>query len=130
MHKIVLAIRIWALAGLAWWRMKREPLPELVMSWSTTSTTSDSRSPHRVSHVVDRVLSIGRWQPRCIIRALIVYRLVSERGYKPNLVIGMPIESDTKDTHAWVELAGKDMGPWPGRGDLESLVAFDENGAR
>ena len=128
--KISLGLQVWVLALIAWWRMKRVPLPDLVVSWSSAALVSDARRPQDLSRIVDRVLTVGRWQPRCIVRALVLYRLVAQRGHEPALVIGMPEKPRSKDTHAWVELAGRDLGPPPGRGQLTGLATFDHNGAR
>jgi hypothetical protein len=128
--KISLGIRIWIMAGIAWWRMKGIPLPDLVVSWSSTTPISDTRRPQDLSRIVDRVLTVGGWQPRCIVRAMVLYRLLSRRGHEPALVIGMSKEPQSKNTHAWVELAGRDLGPRPGKGQLTGLATFDHNGAR
>lgn len=128
--KISLGLQVWVLAVIAWWRMKRVPLPDLVVSWSSEAAVSDTRRPQDLSRIVDRVLTVGGWQPRCIVRAMVLYRLVAQRGYEPALVIGLPKEPRSKDTHAWVELAGRDLGPRPGKGQLTGLATFDHNGAR
>ena len=40
------------------------------------------------------------------------------------LVIGLPHTPADKDAHAWVELAGTDVGPPPGRASHEELARF------
>ena len=71
-NKISLGLQVWVLAVIAWWRMKRVPLPDLVVSWSSAAPVSDTRRPQDLSRIVDRVLTVGGWQPRCIVRAMVL----------------------------------------------------------
>ena len=129
-NKISVGLQVWLLAVIAWWRMKRVPLPDLMVSWSSATPVTDARQPEDLSRIVDRVLRVGGWEPRCIVRAMVLYRLLVQRGNEPALVIGLPNEARSKDTHAWVELDGRDLGPRPGRGQLVTFATFDQNGAR
>jgi hypothetical protein len=129
-QKAFLALRIWSLAAIAWWRMRQEPLPDFVRGWSENRGTGSKRSPLKLSAIVDRVLVIGTWRPRCIVRAMVLYRLIVESGLEPDLVIGLPFESNSKDTHAWVEIDGHDLGPWPGRGHHLEMARFSNAGSR
>jgi hypothetical protein len=128
--KVALALRIWWLAGVAWWKMRTEPLPGLVKQWSFPDAGTGNRSPLKLRRIVDRVLILGGWRPRCIIRAMVLYRLVAETGLEPELVIGLPLESNSKDTHAWVEINGHDLGPWPGRGNHHAMARFSHEGSK
>ena len=56
--------------------------------------------------------------------SLVLYRLLREQGDDAELVIGLPQTPADKDAHAWVELAGRDVGPPPGRGPHEELARF------
>lgn len=78
----------------------------------------------RLSRAVDRCLRIGRLQPRCIVRALVLYRLLRAQGDPAELVIGLRAAAPDRRAHAWVELGGRDVGPRPGRAGHVELVRF------
>ena len=80
MAKVKLILRIavsWARVGVG---LRRRPLPELVAALGNPRTTVPALQPRRLSRIVDRVMRIGSFQPRCIIRALVLYRLLREQG--------------------------------------------------
>jgi hypothetical protein len=65
---------------------------------------------------VDRTLRIGRRRPRCLINALVLFRLLRADGQPAELVIGLVADAPDHEAHAWVELDGVDVGPPPGSG--------------
>jgi hypothetical protein len=121
--------RIWLL-GRVWWSaavvlmtIHRHRLPEAV---ATLGQSSGSRvlPPTLLSRAVSRGLRVGRWQPRCLIRSLVLYRLLRAQGDPADLVIGLAEQPHSHDAHAWVELGGRDFGPLPGRGRHVELARY------
>jgi hypothetical protein len=87
--------------------------------------TAPPRRRHRPStlaRAVDRSLRIGDHRPRCLINALVLFRLLREQGDDVELVIGLPEEAADERAHAWVELQGRDVGPPPGRAGHEEMA--------
>lgn len=71
--------------------------------------------PRRLGRIVDRVLDLGPLDPPCIVRALVLFRMLRRQGTAAVLAIGLPPSPTTPDAHAWVEVAGDVVGPPPGR---------------
>jgi hypothetical protein len=123
--KASLALRIWAWFVLVSWGLRRDALPDLVRRLGTVDPRSrPSVEPVRLGRIVHRVLRIGPWRPRCLLQALVLYRLLRARGEPAELVIGLPREPKDKDAHAWVELDGRDVGPPPGKTGHEQLARY------
>jgi hypothetical protein len=70
------------------------------------------------------VLRVGRYQPRCLITALVHYRMLAEQGQPAEMAIGLPATALSKDAHAWIEIGGTDVGPPPGRGHHLALAHY------
>ena len=122
--KAALVVRIWALYPRVLAGLRREQLPAFVASFGRTGGSRAAHSPARLSHAVDRSLRLGARKPRCLVSSLVLYRLLREQGDDAELVIGLPQTPADKEAHAWVELAGRDVGPPPGRGTHEELARF------
>ncbi|SRR5713226_2131943 len=123
--RIRLALRIWRLFLFVRIAMKREPLPQFVSrlgrSWRSDRAYAQ---PVRVSRTVDRSLRLGRWQPTCLERSLVLYGLLREQGDSAELVIGLPDDASDYRAHAWVEISGVVVGPAPGRGNHVPMARF------
>jgi hypothetical protein len=122
--KARLALRIWALYPRVLVGLRRERLPAFVERLGATGRRRAPLSPDRLSRAVDRSLRLGARRPRCLVNALVLYRLLREQGDEAELVIGLPRTPADKDAHAWVELGGADVGPPPGRASHEELARF------
>jgi hypothetical protein len=122
--KAALALRIWLLYPRVVVAIRREQLAAFVARLGSGGRRRGPLSPTRLSRAVDRSLRLGSRQPRCLVSALVLYRLLREQGEDAELVIGLPQRPADKDAHAWVELAGVDVGPPPGRGSHEELARF------
>lgn len=122
--KADLALRIWALYPRVVVGLRREQLPVFVERLGATGRRRARLSPDRLARAVDRGLRLGDRRPRCLVNALVLYRLLREQGDAAELVIGLPQTPADKDAHAWVELAGTDVGPPPGRAAHEELARF------
>lgn len=123
--KIGLAIAIWYSFVVVVIGLRRLPLPELVQ-WLGRKGPRKRASPEPawLGHVVWRVLHIGRWRPRCLHSSLVLLRLLRLHGHSAELVIGLPHSPSSQDAHAWVEVAGVDVGPPPGQAGHVELVRF------
>jgi hypothetical protein len=123
--KAGLALRIWTLLARVLVGLRREPLPALVARLGRAEGDRAGRlAPDRLSRAVDRSLRVGGRRPRCLVNALVLYRLLREQGDDAELVVGLPARPVDKDAHAWVELGGVDVGPPPGRSGHEELARF------
>ena len=123
--KAGLALRVWAALARVLVGLRREPLPALVARLGSLPDAGPQRlPPDRLSRAVDRSLRVGARRPRCLVNALVLYRLLREQGDDAELVIGLPLRPVDKDAHAWVELGGVDVGPPPGRSGHEPLARF------
>jgi hypothetical protein len=123
-QKARLAVRIWTRFVLVVFDLRREPLPALVERLSDTNgrSTHDRHRPATLSRAVHRSLRIGNRRPRCLLNALVLFRLLREQGEPAELVIGLLPEAPDQRAHAWVELAGRDVGPPPGRFGHEEMA--------
>ena len=112
-RKIILLARVWILFLTAEVAVRREGLPAATRQLG--SRRSHGQYPAALlSRAVSRGLRIGPWTPRCLYRSLVLYALLRETGGTAELVIGIRPDATSSDAHAWVEVAGRDVGPDPG----------------
>ena len=104
--------------------LRREQLPAYVARLGKPRERRAPLSPARLSRAVDRSLRLGSHRPRCLVNALVLFRLLREQGTPAELVIGLQETPADKDAHAWVELDGADVGPPPGKGPHLELARF------
>jgi Transglutaminase-like superfamily len=120
-----IALRAWVLRPAVHVGLRRRPLPELVRRMGEPPAPAVRRHPpRRLGRVVGRALTIGSHEPRCLIAALVLYRLLRAQGEPAELVIGLPPDATGEDAHAWVEVGGIDVGPFPGRRTHVELARF------
>ena len=124
--KVRLAARVWLRFARVRRAVDREPLPAFVSELGGTGRSSprSAHAPATLSTAVHRSLRIGRRRPRCLINALVLFRLLREQGEAAELVIGLPEAARDHRAHAWVELAGRDVGPPPGRTGHREVARF------
>jgi len=122
--KARLATRIGATFLLVHWRLRRSPLPRVVESLSGRDGSSPRVEPRRLSRIVYETLRLGRRHPRCLVNALVLFRLLRAQGDGAELVIGLPETPLDHEAHAWVELDRVDVGPPPGKGSHEELARY------
>jgi Transglutaminase-like superfamily len=124
--RIRLVARIWLRFARVRWAVDREPLPAFVSGLADVngSAARTAHPPPRLSTAVDRSLRIGSRRPRCLINALVLFRLLREQGEAAELVIGLPEAARDHRAHAWVELGGRDVGPPPGRAGHREVARF------
>jgi hypothetical protein len=121
--RVILLWRVWIAALRVQLTLRRHRLPEAVALLGGSSG-QPPLPPALLSRAVSRGLRIGRWQPRCLVRSLVLYQLLRAQGDPAELVIGLTERPDSPDAHAWIELAGRDIGPWPGRGQHVEMARF------
>lgn len=122
-RKVGLLARIWVLAATTQVALWRHPLPVVVARLEPLG--AQRGLPVRTMvRGIHRGLRIGPWRPRCLLRSLVLFRLLRDQGQPAMLVIGLGHEGRTSDAHAWVELAGRDVGPPPGGAGYQELARF------
>lgn len=105
-------------------RIRRLQLPVAVSkAVQSPRLTLPRGTPVNLGFTIHRLLSVGRFQPRCLTLALVHFTLLTRVGLEPALLVGLP-RSDSSDAHAWVELGGIDVGPPPGRDGSTELARF------
>lgn len=78
----------------------------------------------RLGRAVGRTLSPLPFESRCLMRSLVLLRLLARRGETADLVIAArPGEVDGFDAHAWVEMGGHPVLP-PGGPEYGRLVTL------
>jgi len=124
--KVRLALRIWRWFFIARRNVNRRPLPLFVREFGAGPSLSRAGSlpPRYLSRAVDKALRIGGGEPTCLLKSLVLYRLLREQGDRAELVIGLPREARDHIAHSWVELDGADVGPAPGRGRHVAVARF------
>lgn len=124
--KLVLAARVWGTFAVVAVRVRLDELPNLVARLERPSAVRwpGRVDPRRLGRIVEQVLRVGPYRPRCLLTALVLFRLLHRQGDPAELVIGLPERAPSKDAHAWVEVAGVDVGPPPGRGRNEPLIRY------
>ena len=122
---LALALRIWGTFLVLLIQVRRRPLPHVVDALNADPpVVSRQVPPRRLSRTSYRLLRFGPYRPRCLYRALVLFRLLRLQGDRPVLVIGLPQDATGKDAHAWVELEGRDVGPPPGQAGHAPFVRY------
>ena len=121
--RVRLLARVWVTATSVVIGLRRERLPDLIARLGTPAGRRPTPAS-LLSRAVSRGLRIGPWQPRCLIRALVLYRLLRAQGDPAVLVIGLAAANPSTEAHAWVELGGRDIGPAPGANGHRALARY------
>jgi hypothetical protein len=123
--KAQLTARIGGTFLLVHWRLRRAPLPRVVQSFADSDRRTPSRvEARRLSRIVHGTLHVGPLRPRCLVNALVLFRLLRAQGDPAELVIGLPHDPRDHEAHAWVEVEHVDVGPPPGKGSHEELARY------
>lgn len=123
--KVALTGRIWLVFFIVSIGVRRRPLPQFVQRLSKSGRESRLNiHPQRLGRIVHRVLGVGSLRPRCLILALVLFKLLRSEGVPAEIVIGLPERPKDKNAHAWIEVDGVDVGPPPGRAGHEELVRY------
>lgn len=97
--------------GFAKLLMRREDLPSTLgrLRRRAPEGTGDRRGVAagiRLGNIVARVLDALPTDSRCLIRSLVLTRLLDRRGVPSRLVIGVK-PGDAFGAHSWLEVAGR-----------------------
>ena len=124
--KAGLAARTWLEYARVLSSVRRESLPDLVrrLEKPPHRLSLPPLDPARLGRVVARVLTRGPVRPRCLTLSLVLFRMLVRQGTRPQLVIGLPPSPSSHEAHAWVEVAGRVVGPPPGRLGHEEMVRY------
>ena len=123
--KAQIAARIGGTFLLVHWRLRRDPLPRVVESFAGRDRGGTSRvEARRLSRIVYGTLRLGPLRPRCLVNALVLFRLLRAQGDEAELVIGLPHDARDHEAHAWVEVERIDVGPPPGKGSHQELARY------
>jgi hypothetical protein len=123
--RIMLVLRTLYWFGVVRSELRRRQLPQIVDRLRPVERPRSYRIPAgRLGRGVARVLRIGPFEARCLVMALVQYRLLREQGDEPELVIGLERVARSHDAHAWLEIDGRDVGPPPGKGDNEGMLRY------
>ena len=105
--------------------LRIDPLPRLVERLrAAPRERSDDVEPARLGRIVGKSMRVHGRSARCLIGALVLYRLLQERGQAGVLVLGLPEDATDVIAHAWIEVDGADVGPPPGRGRHVELARY------
>jgi hypothetical protein len=87
---------------------------------ATAAVDDTLEEARRLGLAVARILALVPGDTRCLVRSLVLTRLLARRGIPAKLVIGARAAPDFF-AHAWVECAGHPV-LWPGDRSLGRLV--------
>jgi hypothetical protein len=127
-RRLQLAAEIVAAYARARWWLRRGTLAEAVAALRADAAAA--REPDgdqlltgiRLGRSVGRALRALPADSRCLVRSLVLTRLLASRGIRSSLVIGVRSEPEF-EAHAWVECAGIALLP-PGDDSYGRLVEF------
>ncbi len=117
-ERAALAFEILAAYARARRELRRAPIADVVSRLRCAQPAAAARSgshgpagasalaeARRLGHAVTRLLALVPGDTRCLVRSLVLTRLLARRGIPARLVIGARAAPDFL-AHAWVEYAG------------------------
>ena len=113
MRKLRLAAEIVLEYVRASWTLRRHGLEAALAAMPRPSEGDDPRQHEislRMGRAVDRTLSSLPSDPRCLIRAVVLARVLARRGIGSRLVVGVRTVPEFS-AHAWVEHRGMPLLP-------------------
>lgn len=108
-----------------WW-VRRGDLAETMTRLRAAERSRPGQSPEldvtgvRLGRAVSRTLRLLPFDSRCLMRSLVLARLLARRGIDGSLVIGVRPQPSF-EAHAWVEHAGRPLLP-PAEAGYERLL--------
>ncbi len=116
-------------SGVRWWLWRHE-FPDVVAklrqpgALEAPEPVGDASSAHviglRLGRAVSRTVRLLPTDSRCLVRSLVLTRMLARRGLSSSLIIGVRSEPEFA-AHAWVEQAGEPL-LHPGGADFQRLV--------
>ena len=115
--KLRLALEVLAAYAVARWLLLRKTLPEAVAELRRGIADDELRdglveqaTGLRLGRTVVRVLTVLPTDSRCLVRSLVLTRLLARRRIASKLVIAVKSPPDF-GAHAWVESGGRSLLP-------------------
>lgn len=113
------SVHDWGVFAQAWiwllrtdWALRVQPFPR-VRDWATVDAPGKGASAEevrRVARLVDCAARHHLYPMRCLRRALVLQRLLWQRGIVTALRLGVAREGDALNAHAWLEREGRPLG--------------------
>ncbi len=105
---------VWTYATVRWWLVRRG-LPHAVKAARHRPAVPvlaehPISSSLRLGHIVQRTLGILPFDSRCLIRSLVLTRLLARRGVTSTIVFAAKSKPSFQ-AHAWVEYSGVPLLP-------------------
>jgi hypothetical protein len=105
--EVRLALEILSAYARARWLLRRYDLPTTIRILRAPlrrqpADSGQDEAGVRLGHAVGRVLDVLPLDGRCLMRALVLSRLLAVRGIDSSLVIGVTAEPEF-GAHAWVQ---------------------------
>jgi len=85
------------------WRSPRRWLPAAASSAPSPGFPASAAAADRIAHLVDAIYRRLRFEPTCLTRSLVLYRLLRARGIPCQLRIGLRKNQAALEGHAWME---------------------------
>jgi hypothetical protein len=121
----LILIEAWALLPVVDVMLRRRPFP-LVQAWAGRRSRRPGvmkkggqgegiRRAERMRYLVDAAANNHLYRLTCLRRALVLQRLLGQRGIGSELRFGVQKSETGLEAHAWVEVEGQAVGEKPGR---------------
>ena len=115
-QRVVLTIEVLATYCTVRWAIRGDDLPGAVArlrrDFEQAGPAEEDRhgSASRLGYVVSSILKLLPTDSRCLMRSLVLTRLLARRGVPSTLIIGVSAAPEFA-AHAWVEHAGRPLLP-------------------
>ena len=123
--RVRLAVEIWTTYVQVRWLVLRHPIDQVVEQLRGGAAADRPAAEaqgvaRRLERPVVRSLGILPWDSRCLMRSLVMLRMMARRGVACDLVLGARTQEAFK-AHAWVEHQGHALLPTLGFETLTSI---------
>jgi hypothetical protein len=110
-RRVLVGLEILGIYPRAWWLLHHRRLPATLETLRPGGGEGDPppeglATAAFLGHAVTRLLTPLPLDSRCLIRSLVLTRMLARRGIPGRLVIGVN-PGETLAAHAWVEVAGR-----------------------
>jgi hypothetical protein len=112
-ERLQLAAEIMTAYALVRWRLSRLPFAAAVAALRATSRPTakvSQEAAFRLGQTVQRTLRVLPFDSKCLVRSLVLMRMLTRRGVDCTLVIGARTKPEFA-AHAWVERDGVPLLP-------------------
>lgn len=122
--RLALALEVLRIYGVARWALTRHGVPGAVerlrgrLAGPSPDPDIAVRAGVRLGSAVERTLRLMPADSRCLVRSLVLVRMLARRGISGRMVLGVRTEPSF-EAHAWVEHAGRAL---LATGDYSRLV--------